>query len=965
LAEGRREPYLALIFSVTSTMIMYPRIGIGQLFIFLLAAGCSSQDSTCSTCPQTEDGQALHMLQRSAAAKVSAMRGEGTSQESAQSDNLPPRMTHTAQDSEAIFKAACAQFIQQNGMAKAVEVFQNLIHAEASIQDKSGAAQAHAHRAAMPWLTPQIDEMPISDLHAYALKSSPGAFALANSMQLKAAQLPATPVNFLQVDSKRRQEPEGEPAGEVAAEGEEEPKEEKKPKEEKSGEASEGEGEEEESELSKAVNEAKIEKTKKKMEEEGEAEGGLSPVPDPSKDNVWLISTQTSYGIVNLYQFVQIMWALIAAMAMVATIFEYVHLNYLGFDWDQPLPPVPGEVSKGWRNMCAGYIWVFRLYFWNPNLDHTRGLQYGGAIVFLMFLESILDTGGTLMLNCWTTAMFANNFKKVALICAVQFVNLTAKVFATSYRNYIKAVMKFEWREVMSMYMAERWCSCHTHYLMQLSSQNRFHRIDNPEQRIQEDCRTVVAQSLEIAENLMRSILTVTMQVPILLMIVPTNMFGRQGLTVPGWPLIIAVLWCLIGGLTTQMLSSVLVGINWLKEREEAYFRDRIGHVKRHSEEIASCNNEPSELEQIGDQYAKLKFLIWKGSLWTKRLTWWWQMYKDTEGKLCFLIFLPSYMAGEIGFGTLVQCSVILVQIVEALDIFTNNYYTFVATWRASTDRILEFVAITEEIEGVGQTAAGLRRKGESLRGNNVLSADFDLVTTPAKEIIWKDLHIDVPKGQKLLISGGDGTGKSSIFRCLSAIWPYFDGGRVTTAPWLEKQKFLPERCCLPAICSVRAALAYPESVNCYTAKDMEDVLRAVGLERLLMEEWYDCQPRGQEEFSDYEYRHRNHHKLEHEALDRCVSWYNSLSPEQLQRLAFAHMLLQKPQLVVMDESLSSVDKQSHASLYGLLDEFLPQGATIVTISHDAASLGPLHDKHLTIQGTGGDRKLVPAKRFM
>lgn len=845
------------------------------------------------------------------------------------------------------------KLIQHKGLSKAVEVFQSLVDAE-----KRSLLQTSTGETPMDMLASQLRHAPVCSSGACT-----DNWALANTMQIKAAGAPASPLSLLSFTHKSRgnstlradPEEEGGEEGEEASSGDE-----------ATGETAEGMEPAKEGEDNKALSDAMGEGDAETAEGEEEEEEGLQSMPDPAKDNVWLISTQTAYGIVNLYSFVQLMWALIAGMAMVATIFEYVHLNYMGFDWDQPLPPVPGDVAKVWRNMCVGYVWVCKIYLWNPDSDSSRGLKYGSMVLFLMVLEAILDTGGTLMLNCWTTAMFATNFKKVFLIIGIQLVNVIAKVFATSYRTYILSVIKFEWREALSMYMAERWLQAHTHYYMHLSSNNKFHRIDNPEQRIQEDCRTVVSQTIEIGENVLRALLTLSMQVPLILHLSPPHVMGIPWLSIPGWPLWMGIMWVVWGGLTTQLFSSVLVGINWLKEREEAYFRLRLGHVKRYSETIAVCGNEEDEIENVRDQYLKLKFCLWKNALWTKRLTWWWQVYKDCEGKACFILFLPSFMAGEVSFGTLVQCAVVLIQCVESLDLFTNNYYTFVGTWRASTDRILEFLRVLDEIEGVGETAAGLHRKGEPLRdGNFCLKADFDIITTPAKEIVWKDLHIEVPTGQRLLISGTDQSGKSSIFKSLSGVWPYFDGGRVVLAAWLEKVMFMPEQVCLPEMCSLRAALAYPESTKTYNTQDMEDVLKATGLERLLTPNFYNSQPRSLEEFDDNESGCKNHHVLEHEALDRCASWYHALSPEQLQRLQFAHMLLLKPQLVVMDEALSSLDKKSYESLYNLLGEFLPEGATVVTISHDASVYAPLHDKHLTIQGEDGAKRLVPAKRFM
>lgn len=697
--------------------------------------------------------------------------------------------------------------------------------------------------------------------------------------------------------------------------------------------------------------------SKNKPEEEQKAPLG-NPAAD--KEDMWVISTQTTFGNIDLYKYVQMIWAVIACLLVVVLLFESLHLQYLGFDTSMALPPVPGLVYKRLRNMLWGILPLSRPYFWGESCTTAWG--YGLLVFGLMFIEAFLDLGSTLMLNCWTSAMFAVNFEKIIKIFLVQIVSICAKTFAIAYRNYVQSIISFQWREALARYISNRWLKWHMHYFMHLSSRNRFHSIDNPEQRIQEDVRTVVHQMIEMGEIVLRSVLCLLLNVPVLYALVPPKVLGTS-LKIPGWPLYLCVLWCFSGGVITHLLSNILISINWLRAREEAFYRDRIGHVRRQSEEIAVGNCEPAEGQNIDMQYDKVKFLMWKGGLWQKRLTWWFQLYKDIGGKLAFLIFIPNFMNGDIGFGTFAQAAVTLIMITEAIDIFATNYYNYIATWRAASDRVLQFVKILEELETVGQGASTMLRHGKPMQSevDNVLKADFDVITTPGKEIIWNKLQLDVPSGQKLLISGLDGDGKSTIFRVLCGIWPYFNGGRVTFASWVETLCFVPETVVVPPLCSLRTALSYPEHSHFFTEEDMETVLRAVGLTRLLQEEWYTCLPRGEEEKIISEVEEEAKIDVEEKALDRVASWYNHLSPEMLQRLSFAHALLKRPQLLVLDGPLSSVNKRSCAALYKLLPDYLPSGAAVVSISHDVDTFASLHDKHLTIKGLGVDKQLVQA----
>lgn len=57
------------------------------------------------------------------------------------------------------------------------------------------------------------------------------------------------------------------------------------------------------------------------------------------------------------------------------------------------------------------------------------------------------------------------------------------------------------------------------------------------------------------------------------------------------------------------------------------------------------------------------------------------------------------------------------------------------------------------------------------------------------------------------------------------------------------------------------------------------------------------------------------------------------LSPGELQRLAFARILLARPDWVFLDESTSNLDAASEAALYALLRQVCP-GMTVVSITH-------------------------------
>ena len=75
------------------------------------------------------------------------------------------------------------------------------------------------------------------------------------------------------------------------------------------------------------------------------------------------------------------------------------------------------------------------------------------------------------------------------------------------------------------------------------------------------------------------------------------------------------------------------------------------------------------------------------------------------------------------------------------------------------------------------------------------------------------------------------------------------------------------------------------------------------------------------------------------------------LSLGEQQRVAFARVLLAKPDIVFLDESTSALDEKTEAVMYKLLKENLPNAA-ILSIGH-RSTLHQYHKQQLHLFGDG------------
>jgi vitamin B12/bleomycin/antimicrobial peptide transport system ATP-binding/permease protein len=137
------------------------------------------------------------------------------------------------------------------------------------------------------------------------------------------------------------------------------------------------------------------------------------------------------------------------------------------------------------------------------------------------------------------------------------------------------------------------------------------------------------------------------------------------------------------------------------------------------------------------------------------------------------------------------------------------------------------------------------------------------------------EAEVAIKQGERVLIAGDSGTGKSTLIRAIAGLWPWGEGEIEVRKG--AKLMFLPQRPYIP-IGSLRRAATYPEAADSRSAEDVAEAFKSVGLEHLI--------PR----------------------LDEEAPWDQTLSGGEKQRLAFARIVLQDPDIIVLDEATAALD---------------------------------------------------------
>jgi putative ATP-binding cassette transporter len=269
-----------------------------------------------------------------------------------------------------------------------------------------------------------------------------------------------------------------------------------------------------------------------------------------------------------------------------------------------------------------------------------------------------------------------------------------------------------------------------------------------------------------------------------------------------------------------------------------------------------------------------------------------------------FIVSAPRLFAGEIALGSLIQISQAFGQVQDSLSWFVNAYGSL-ANWKASVDRLVTFHDALERIESEQEVAALLERGVRTVEHPEpTLHAERLTLALPDGREIVSDAELTVECGERVLVTGPTGAGKSTLFRAAAGIWPFGEGQ--IALPEGARTLFLPQKPYLP-VGTLRAAVSYPAPSDAFSDDAIGAALRLVRLGALS------------------------------ERLDEARNWSMTLSGGELQRLAIARALLHRPEWLFLDEATSALDPTTERHVYDLLREHLAD-ATIVSIAHRPAA---------------------------
>eukprot|EP00924_Labyrinthula_sp_SR-Ha-C_P003233 snap_masked-scaffold_15-processed-gene-3.11-mRNA-1 protein AED:0.06 eAED:0.06 QI:0/0/0/0.5/1/1/2/0/1430 len=240
--------------------------------------------------------------------------------------------------------------------------------------------------------------------------------------------------------------------------------------------------------------------------------------------------------------------------------------------------------------------------------------------------------------------------------------------------------------------------------------------------------------------------------------------------------------------------------------------------------------------------------------------------------------------------------------------------------------RLTQLIDTLDKFEDKRKAVQGTRFKSD----DNMIKFENVQVFTPLGHLLVKDLNFHIEHGTSMLLTGVNGSGKSSIFRCLGSLWNVPEPGVITkpggNEPGLNKLVFYLPQKPYNVLGTLRDQIFYPDDqyhARKLTKDDLIELLNEVDLGYLISRD-----------------------------TDEERNWENELSLGEKQRLAMARLLYHNPKYAILDECTSGVSAGMERRLYEVCKK---RNITCITISHRPV-LEKYHDVVLNIlaDGKGG-----------
>ena len=484
------------------------------------------------------------------------------------------------------------------------------------------------------------------------------------------------------------------------------------------------------------------------------------------------------------------------------------------------------------------------------------------------------------------------------------FVVLVA-IFVTIYvsKNLVIGFLQFCWRRWATNHFLNKWTKDSVYYQASINKLN----LDNPDQRLSMDTKFVPFLSIELVLTFILEVVSLVVFCKILWDISSNFSLSILGTNyaIGGYLMFIALSYSIIGTFFAVKIGKPLINLSFLQEKLEANFRFSLIRIQERSEEIALFSGEEQEKQYLRASFSEIRNNFYDILIRSFYLNTYKAFYINLDQLIPLLAVSPMYFSGAITLGVVMQVASAFGQIMNSLSIIVQQFPN-IASWQASIRRLSDFQDHIDIYQKLNHDSHITRTK----TGNDIKIHNLSLAIPDGRTLLT-NINLDFLRGNKYLVTGESGIGKSTLLKALAGLWVFGQGNIILPK---EKIEFFAQRPYM-LISTLRKSIFYPLNANSKQNQKLSELLDLFKLSHL--------KP----------------------LLDENKDFIKLLSLGEQQRISIIRATLHKPKWLIMDEPTSSLNMELQDIVFSTLCNEL-KNTTIITISHNKSSLRKYHNKH-------------------
>lgn len=484
-------------------------------------------------------------------------------------------------------------------------------------------------------------------------------------------------------------------------------------------------------------------------------------------------------------------------------------------------------------------------------------------------------------------------YRVIVLAMAAQFgLNLMSVLCQLPF-----AILLQRWRQWLTQRFVREYLQSSNYYVL-----NRDRAVDNPDERMAID----IAQFVEYPTRLLLGFAESVTRMAV---------FGYV-LWSFAWYLVPAcAMYYAFYTLVTLIFSKPFLNLGYAQRRLDGDFRFSLVNVRVNAESVAFLGGETVERRELFHRLDLLITNFIKHSWWSCLIGAWFAFCGGLSNLLPGLLIAPLVLRGALTLSAFSQAQNAWTQLGSAFGFIGEQSLTF-----ASAGALISRLhTMHEHMVGKARSQADNGSQIRHVASDHLAVTGLTLCTPRGERVLVQDLDFDLEPGGRLLVTGANGVGKSSLLRGVAGLWTRGSGDLYL--PPREKIMFLPQRPYM-SLGTFREQVSYPDNQEAFDDATVRKALVSVNL---------------------------GHLEERVGGMGARLDWTHVLSPGEQQRIAFARVLLRRSELVILDEATSAIDIDGEQLLYKLLQQI---GSTYLSVAH-RVSLVPYHRMQLTLLGDG------------